>query len=82
MQALVNHHCQLERDTLLDWNLVKITQNWSDVVELPRSSNDARCFTFQVTCLVLFGHIGMQFLVYFNCVCVRESISVYYAALL
>ena len=43
MQALVNHHSQLETDTLPDWKPVKITQNWSDVVELPGSSNDARC---------------------------------------
>jgi len=43
VQALVNHHSQLETDTLPDWKPVKITQNWSDVVELPGSSNDARC---------------------------------------
>ena len=43
MQALVNYHSQLETDTLPDWKPVKITQNWSDVVELSGSSNDARC---------------------------------------
>jgi len=43
MQTLVNHHSQLETDTLPYWKPVKITQNWSDVVELPGSTNDARC---------------------------------------
>jgi len=43
MQALVNHHSQLESDMLPEWKPVKITQNWGDVVELPGSSNDARC---------------------------------------
>jgi len=41
--ALVNHHSQLETETLPDWKRVKITQNWIDVVELPGSSNDAHC---------------------------------------
>jgi len=34
MQALVDHHSQFENNTLPDWKPVKITQNWSDVVEL------------------------------------------------
>ena len=42
MQALVNHHSQLKSDTLPDWKPVKITQHWSDAVELPGSRNDAR----------------------------------------
>jgi len=47
MQALVNHHSQHETDTLPDWpKPAKITQNWSDVVELPGSSNDARAAAF------------------------------------
>jgi len=35
MQALINHHSQLETDMLPDWKPVKIMQNWSDMVELP-----------------------------------------------
>jgi len=42
VQALVNHHSQLESDMLPNWKQVKIMRNRSDVVDLPGSSNDAR----------------------------------------
>jgi len=51
MQTLVNHHSQLETDTLPDWKPVKIMQNWSDVVELSGSSNDALLRSEQSTAL-------------------------------